>query len=373
MSLHCDLKGRQKVFYLQFDRAASCCRAQQHDLAKTTLESFLQPWDQQRHELDQGQRISDCEYCWRDEREGRSSYRQLQAGHDANRIELYINNTCNHMCSYCSPKFSSEWQHSIQTQGPFRGISATNRHNQAVVPASVHAADWLAQIQHWITQQPDHSVELNLLGGEPLMQYRNLEFMLESVTRKISRLRITTNLNPPNNRFLHWLLDHLGHSKLIISVSLDASPAWNHIPRAGFDADRFQTNFDLIRSRDIGHVVLSVVSVLSVFDLANFLQWQDHNACKITFNSVTNPDCLDAALLPRWIRQTIWDQLPPNGQAEPVLREVLLSTKTAVDIKLIEQYNYLTQYFQRTQQDPTSFDNELFQAWWTWLEQNYRK
>jgi len=56
-----------------------------------------------------------------------------------------------------------------------------------------------------------------------------------------------------------------------------------------------------------------------------------------------------------------------------VLREVLLSTKTAVDIKLIEQYNYLTQYFQRTQQDPTSFDNELFQAWWTWLEQNYRK
>ena len=194
-----------------------------------------------------------------------------------------------------------------------------------------------------------------------------------SASAKIKKLVITTNLNPPTNRFLRWLLGHAGAHELELAVSLDASPAWNHVPRAGFNAGRLVGNLDLVRNHGVPFRVMSVVSVLSVFDLANFLQWQDHNACKITFNSVTNPDCLDAALLPRWIRQTIWDQLPPNGQAEPVLREVLLSTKTPVDIKLIEQYNYLTQYFQRTQQDPTSFDNELFQAWWTWLEQNYRK
>ena len=188
MSLHCDLKGRQRVFYLQFDRAASCCRAQQHDLANTTLGSILHLWDQQRLELDQGQRISDCEYCWRDEREGRSSYRQLQAGHNANRIELYINNTCNHMCSYCSPKFSSEWQHSMQIHGQFRGISATNLRNQNAPQISNTSATWLAAIQQHIAQQPDYSVELVLLGGEPLMQYRNLRLLLKSSSAKIFQI-----------------------------------------------------------------------------------------------------------------------------------------------------------------------------------------
>ena len=225
-----------------------------------------------------------------------------------------------------------------------------------------------------------------VLGGRPLDGLVINEFLAHTDDPQLDFIELFNTTNAEldlvgcvltdsisTNRFLRWLLADAPGDKLQFMISLDASPGWNHIPRAGFDADRFVGNLDLVRYRGVPFGVLSVVSVLSVFDLANFLQWQDQNQIRGQFNHLYNPDCLDAALLPRWIRQTIWDQLPPNGQAEPVLREVLLSTKTPVDIKLIEQYNYLTQYFQRTQQDPTSFDNELFQAWWTWLEQNYRK
>ena len=62
MSLRCDLKGGQKTFYLHIDRAASCCRAQQHDLTTTTLPELVRTWDQQRQQLAQGEAISDCEY-----------------------------------------------------------------------------------------------------------------------------------------------------------------------------------------------------------------------------------------------------------------------------------------------------------------------
>ena len=371
MSKACDLKLNQKVFYLQFDRAASCCRAQQHDLKNTSFAQLIQLWTQQKTQLEHNQEIADCDYCWQDERQGMSSFRQLNANMNDNTLELYVNNTCNHMCSYCSPKFSSEWQHSIQNQGMLTNISATNQRNLMMV----HSADptpWLADMQDYIQHQPDDSVVLKLLGGEPLMQVRNLESLLSMDSAKIRKIILVTNLAPPNNKFLIWLLDHVPVTKLHINISLDASPAFNHVPRAGFDAHTFKTNLDLLRSHHISHFVLSVVSVLSVFDLPQFVAWLDQQHLPNQFNRLYNPDCLDPILLPRWIRQTIWDQMPDHYQ-NTVIREVLNSEQSPVDLKRFEQYSYLTQYFQRTQQDPKQIPNELFQEYWTWLQGTYSK
>lgn len=369
VSKACDLKGNQRVFYLQFDRAASCCRSEQISLQGQDLNSLLGSWKNEQEQLAQGQEISGCEYCWRDERQGISSYRQLNQGSHINNIELYVNNTCNHMCSYCSPKFSSEWQHSIQTQGMLKNISITNQRNLVLMQQNT-PSNWLEQISDHIQQQPDDSVTLTLLGGEPLMQLRNLSLLLRTAPNKLQQLRITTNLNPPNNRFLRWLLDHAPTHKLNITISLDASPAYNHVPRSGFDADRFNTNLELLRSHGVAHDIQSVVSVLSVFDLPQFVTWLHQMQIPNQFNRLYNPDCLDAALLPRWIRQTIWDQINHDST---VLREVLNSQNESVDIKRFEQYNYLTQYFQRTQQDPAQINNDLFQEYWTWLQGKYRK
>jgi sulfatase maturation enzyme AslB (radical SAM superfamily) len=321
--------------------------------------------------LEQGQAIADCEYCWRDERQGMSSFRQLNHGVNDNILELYVNNTCNHMCSYCSPKFSSEWQHSIQTQGMLTNISATNQRNLTMIPSD-NSASWITDMQDYILNQPDDSVVLKLLGGEPLMQVRNLESLLSMDSVKIKKIILVTNLSPPNNKFLLWLLDHVPATKLHINISLDASPSYNHVPRSGFNAHSFHNNLDLLRSYRISHFVLSVVSVLSVFDLPQFVAWLDQQHLPNQFNRLYNPDCLDPILLPRWIRQTIWDQMPEDYQ-NTVIREVLDSEQSPVDIKRFEQYSYLSQYFDRTRQDPLLINNELFQEYWTWLERTYRK
>jgi organic radical activating enzyme len=369
VSKACDLKLNQKVFYLQFDRAASCCRAQPQDLNKITFPDLIQKWSTEKTDLAQGQEIIGCEYCWRDEQQGRSSYRQLNSGTDIHMIELYVSNNCNHMCSYCSPKFSSKWQHSIHTQGMFQNISATNQHNLSLAQSG-DTTSWLEHIRDYIQQQPDDSVVLKLLGGEPLMQIRNLGLLLRMDSAKIRQLKLVTNLAPPSNRFLRWLLDHVPASKLHISISLDSNPSYNHIPRSGFDADRFNINLNLLRTYGVPHDILSVISVLSVFDLPQFMTWLDQTGISNQFNRLYNPDCLDAALLPRWIRQMIWDQIEHDST---VLREVLNSETEPIDIKRFEQYNYLTQYFQRSQQDPKKINNDLFQEYWTWLQGTYQK
>jgi len=367
VSKACDFKLNQKVFFLHLGEAASCCRAHHQDLTQTSLPKLIQFWEQEKQDLEKGKEILGCEHCWQDEHRGIVSFREMHQGKNHNSLELYLSNTCNHMCSYCSPKYSSKWQNIIQTQGMFQRISSTNQRNLAI-PTLIPTQDRLIEIRDYIQQQPDDSVSLKLLGGEPLMQMGNLDLLLLMDSPKIHKISIVTNLNPPNNRFLRRLLDHA--HKLHIHISLDATPDYNHVPRAGFDPIRFYRNLELLESKQVAYNIQSVVSVLSVFDLPAFLIWLRQKSATHIFERLYNPDCLDAALLPRWLRQTIWDQIDHDS---PVLQEVLNSQNESVDIKRFEQYNYLTQYFQRSQQDPKKINNDLFQEYWTELEGTYRK
>jgi sulfatase maturation enzyme AslB (radical SAM superfamily) len=211
--------------------------------------------------------------------------------------------------------------------------------------------------------QPTGSVDLKLLGGEPLMQLRNLQKLVELAGDSINQLEINTNLNPPNNRFLNWLLDTVPTHKLKFSVSLDATPEYNHVPRAGFDPDKFKTNFKLLLDKNINFHLISVVSVLSVFDLPNFLKWS--KPYQVIFNKINNPDCLDPILLPKHILDQISSQFEQDSPS--VFQELYKSPQIKVDLKLFEQYNYLCQYFLRTNIDPTQISNRVFQQYWNWL------
>jgi len=365
----CAKKGQQKVFYLQKNHVASCCRAYPVDLDRSkTVNDYLDLWNQESTQLDQGIKIVGCDHCWQAEDQGRISYRQQHNNVESESlIELYLSNLCNHMCSYCSPKFSSEWENSIVSQGMFERVSATARNNlQPVSNADTDHDYWINQIRMHIDSLPDDSVSLKLLGGEPLMQQRNLEKILRLNNKKIKTLSIHTNLNPPNNKFLLWILDHFPNSKLKIFVSLDATPDYNHVVRAGFDRDRFLSNFTLLKDRRIDYRIATVLSVLNIFDLPNFERFDDN----ISYFPIQNPDCLSAVTVPQQIRQTVLEKLTT---ADPVLVDVLTVTDRPNAVKLLEQYNYLTQYFDRAKITVSEIDNELFQIWWNWLTNKVNK
>lgn len=358
----CNLKAQQKLFWLYLNTAASCCRAEPVDLKNFQSLSYLEShWNKEREQLKQGVQVKSCNTCWQYEFQGLRSWRQLQ--HPANDvIELYFDNACNQMCSYCSPKFSSTWQKSITDQGMLQNISATAKRNLQI-PVVSESNLWLKQIENYIKAQPPGSLTIKLLGGEPLMQYKSLKQLIKLCDNKIRQLRINTNLNPPNAKFLHWILETVPLDKLGFDISLDATLEYNHVPRGLFNASKFLENLELIRQNNVEYRFVAVVSTLSIFDLPNFVAWCEQNSHAYTLFPVNNPACLDPALVPIEFKKQIDHSMLP----EHIVR-LLTSDQPVVDLKLFEQYNYLQQYFQRTKQDPYAIANKLFVEYWSWLE-----
>lgn len=370
-SKSCSLKGSQKVFYLHINRVASCCRSDLEILDPSKdLDSYIKNWQHESSQLDRGVEIPGCEHCWRAEHKGEISYRLSR--NDPALIELYLSNLCNQMCSYCSPKFSSAWQESIDQAGMLTGISNTAKSNLHTDIQTADITHWIEQISQYINCRPDHSVTIKLLGGEPLMQQRNLEKLLSLNSHKIKKLVLGTNLNPPTEKFLKWLLDNVDADVLSFVVSIDASPEYNHWPRALFDQDKFLNNLKLLKQNQIDVLVNSVVSAVSIFDLKNFIMWLNDNQIDPSFTKLNNPDCLEPTLVPEIFRKQIWEEIK-HLDPPAVLQEILQHQSAPNPVRMVEQYNYLSQYFERNNLNPGQCNNKLFKEYWNWLTQNYKK
>ena len=369
-TLPCNLKAQQKVFLLHQALAHSCCRAYPVEMTvDTTYENLSQHWSQEKQQLDQGIAVPSCEVCWRVERDKISSYR-MTVGQQVSQlsIQLGFSNACNHMCVYCSPKYSTTWQKSIEMYGNFTGVARSAQTNlQPLSNQSIDVDAWLVHIQQDINTQPDHSVNLALTGGEPLMQKDSLNQVLKLISTKIKKITINTNLNPPDNRFLQWLLTEFPRERLSFEISLDATPDFNHVPRAGFDQAKFKENLLLLQDKNINFTFFAVCSVLNFFDLPNFYKWIDTHGFSSRHFKLNNPDCLDPVWIPTQFSQPILIQI----QQMPEFLKPLQQSRETVDLKLKEQYNYLKQYFERTGTDVNTINAE-FNQYWTWLEERFK-
>jgi organic radical activating enzyme len=368
----CPTKGRQKTFFLHQNRVSSCCRADSDPLnSEQGLDFYLQKWEHERQLLESGIEIPGCEDCWRYERVGQTSRRL--ASNDQNKIELFFSNLCNQMCSYCSPQFSSVWEENLKEQGPFTKISSSAQLNQQNLTKSADIDFWVDEIEQYIHSCEDQSVSLKILGGEPLMQQRNLQRILSMNSSKIRTLDIHTNLNPPTNKFLHWLLDNIEASKLQFYISIDASPEFNHWPRAKFEQAKFEQNFELLQTKQVPVIFSSVISVLSIFDLDNFLSWiRQQGNIKTNWITLRNPECLDPAHVPDVWRHEILKNIKDKNSSN-IVEEILSSPQANNKVRLIEQHSYLSQYFQRNNLNPDQCSNRLFQEYWAWLTENYER
>ena len=373
-SKFCNIKHQQKVFMLHLNSASSCCRAYPEPLLENqTIQDCVDQWKHESELLKQGVEVENCNSCWKIENQGNPSYRHLEGqGHNQfNRIEILLSNLCNQMCSYCSPKYSSVWEDSISNNGMFEQVSNTAIKNLQVPLKNQTTHARLEEIQSYILSCDDNSVSLALLGGEPLMQITSLQQLLTFSRNKIKDLSIVTNLNPPKTKFLKWVLENFSKDKLHIQISLDATPEYNHVPRAGFESETFRKNLDLVKNHGVDIEFLSTVSAVSIFDLPNFLSWIDQNQFRAKFYLVNNPSCLDPTVVPFEFRHKILNGI--DSTVPTLIDQILNTEQQSVDLKLFEQYNYLVQYFKRTNTDLTKINNSLFQEYWQWLTEKFER
>lgn len=184
-------------------------------------------------------------------------------------IDIRWSNVCNLSCRMCSPVYSSDWAKRLNVP-----IENTRRDYYTVV------LDTITQHQHTIEQ-------VDLLGGEPLMQRQN-EQLLELLSDDVA-INVVTNLSIPleNNR-IYQLLKNKSRVKWFIS--LDHIGDRLEYIRHNADWHRIQHNIDLLR-QDFSSIAISTTySVWNALDLREIYAWADDNALYVNWQQIQGND-----------------------------------------------------------------------------------
>lgn len=320
-----------------------CCRFRLGDDSRWNANKFENPafatsklgyLEQIRQRMLAGERLPECDKCWREERDRGYSMRHtmhkrmpLDEISDKTKfslryLEVFFSNLCNLSCRMCSIVDSSQW---------------ANLHNNAFLPAGI--TDHQTVPKHFLDsdgraktqakpfdpsllQNIDLSdlIEVKILGGEPMMSPDHLMFLdsLMSQSKDPSKIKLVYHTNgtkrPPEKVVEYWKQ----MDEIEIVFSIDGYDSVNNYQRIGSDWQTIQDNIKWYASLDINfhmriHTVLSVLTVWSVDklcewaqkDFTKFLTWEGSHqglfnpAGKvITFDFVQRPNFLDITIMP---------------------------------------------------------------------------
>ena len=240
----CVLRWGYYVYDIANDRLKMCCRTGPHQAAN--YEEDFQYNLEQRKNMLEGKRPTDCQVCWSLEDRNLPSFRDFQNMQhvlakenllNLDRpyvLELKLDTTCDLQCVYCGPNYSSRWQKKMALPDLAKKINEARiqKFNERLEP-------W------WPTLH-----EINFIGGEPLIQesfYRILQVLDEKQSSQEKLLKIVTNLNTPAlmmDRFLSWA--NASPNKIALMISNEAIGELAETIREGLNFSRFDKNLDQI-------------------------------------------------------------------------------------------------------------------------------
>ena len=252
-------------------------------------------------------------------------------------IDIRWSNVCNLSCRMCGPEYSSDWARRLN------------------IPIENTRRDYYADVLATIEQNRDTIQQVDLLGGEPLMQRQN-EQLLELLPDNIA-INVLTNLSIPleNNRIyqllktrdrVDWIisLDHIGDKLEYIRHNAD----WN----------RIQLNIQLLQ-QDFPERRISIIPTYNIWnalDLRDIYDWADANNLHVNWQQIQGND---------------YSSLKGQGTNSYVLQshgpEVIAASIAEID-QLGSRSDFLTNVKQRLTRI-TAQDNTEFLAWTERTEQ----
>jgi pyruvate-formate lyase-activating enzyme len=190
--------------------------------------------------------------------------------------EIFLNNTCDLACVYCTPIFSSRINDELKTHGPW----PTGTFGKQLVPKRVDHEAYIEKYRHWLGENYTKLAFLNIQGGEPLLQkelWNFLEFMKEHANPDLV-IAINTNLNAniaTLKKFIAIARDLILTKKIKridINASLDCWGPQAEFIRWGLDLTNWQRNFEYVMSHK--WIRLSVHQVITSLSLPTMLNLQ---------------------------------------------------------------------------------------------------
>jgi hypothetical protein len=295
-----------------------------------------------------GEKPKACERCWIEEENGYRSHRlteidvwrrrlgeggllELQNGTSASgeialnpvALDLRIGNTCNLQCVMCRPHDSIKWLN--LANGLAEKAQTPALQSDMVYKKSISLKDygWQDNSAIWDEMRAIAPTlqELIIGGGEPMLLNGHIEFIEHCVRQGYAsriHLRYHTNLTILNEA--HF--DLWKHFKVVeFFPSLDGLGEMNHYVRYPADWATIEKNLNLLDAVEFDNIKVMILfssHLLSLFNLADFLQWiEDRRFKKVThgFNGylhpgiVMHPEYLSPQVYPAEIKRVITERL----------------------------------------------------------------
>ena len=304
-----------------------------------------------RKMMQEGERPSECEYCWKVEDMGkghisdRTFKTEIFTDEDIKKtatmpweenvnlktLEIPFDRACNFKCSYCNPAFSTAWVKDINDFGGYQNIQSDGRgHFQDTAPYAEPKTkrqedNPYIQAFHkwWESDLADCLEEIRITGGEPIMHkgtWKLFQWFKDNPNRgRNMRFAINSNMCPETPKVLDKLVKESWHiPKLEIYTSMEATGVQGEYIRDGLDYEYWKSNIHrVLKEANVSklHMMMTINSLclnsITEFmdEMLDLREEYEHRAPTMTLNILRFPSFQSAAILPEEIKTHYKDVL----------------------------------------------------------------
>jgi MoaA/NifB/PqqE/SkfB family radical SAM enzyme len=304
----CLAKWTQVTLQLQSGHNHSCHHPATHKISETEIArnpSALHNTrykKQRRREMLNGERPSECDYCWNvEDNSERFSDRIFKSAeswsypfkdeiinsdwrqdYNPKYVEVAFSNACNFKCSYCGPAYSTKWAEEIKTHGGYPTLDNFNSNDWLLKENKVPIlqSEYNPYVEAFWKWWPELYRDLHtfrITGGEPLLSkdtWGVLDYIInEENPNRDLKLAINSNLGAPDNlidKFIEKIKrieDENRVKEFVIFTSVDTWGEQAEYIRNGLEFNRFWDNVNKILEK-CPRVILTFMvtyNALSVF------------------------------------------------------------------------------------------------------------
>ena len=309
----CVAKWKQVTVHLDTGRTHSCHHPVTH---KIPVEEILRNpgalhnteyKKQQRKMMLEGERPSECDYCWRVEDSTKldpttiAFSDRITKSYDSSgfipeikekgwkydpipsTMEVNFGSTCNFKCSYCNPEISSKWMEEVTQyggfklpQGEYNSVVWLEQTGRVPIPHREYNPYIEAFWQWWPTLIKELKI-FRITGGEPLLNkntFKVLDFLIENPHPELS-LSINSNLCVPKKILKEFIekMTIIQNNKCIkefrMYTSCEAHSAKAEYIRYGLDYKQWLASCESI-IRDIPDSRLHLMATYNILSVTSF-------------------------------------------------------------------------------------------------------
>ena len=360
----CSAKWLQTTLYLQNGFNHSCHHPSAH---KIPVEEVLADPSalhnskfkkQQRAKMLNGERPSECDYCWKIEDLDKNYFSdrhyktadwwawdrvdEIAKSSPADNVfpsylEVSFSNACNFACAYCSPDISSTWMEDIEENGnyPVENGNHDLEYLKGIGKFPYKKSDSNPYMDAWFKWMPEvlpHLKVFRMTGGEPTMSkdvWRTLDYIIENPQPQM-QLAINTNLGT-HTKLIDKLIDYINKledkvERIDVYTSVESVGQDANYVRDGLDYDYWYMNVKHVLARTNSLVaIMTTLNMLSLPTFNNFIddimdlrilfnKGLENNRIPISLNYLRWPPHLQATLLDKETRVDYVNKILPHGE-----------------------------------------------------------